>query len=85
MREMEIGAEGINLTQILKLALLAESGGQAKQLIADGLVKVNGVVETRKRRQLTAGDVVSVEGQGSIRLREARQRSSETGREGASP
>ena len=68
MRELEVGESGINLTQVLKMAHLAESGGHAKVLIADGLVRVNGVVETRKRRQMADGDVVIVEGQEPIRL-----------------
>jgi ribosome-associated protein len=57
-----VGDREINLTQVLKLANLAESGGQAKAIVADGLVKVNGEVELRKRRQMAVGDVVEVEG-----------------------
>jgi ribosome-associated protein len=57
-----IGDREINLTQVLKLANLAESGGQAKAMVGDGLVRVNGEVETRKRRQMSLGDVVEVEG-----------------------
>lgn len=48
----------INLTQVLKLVNWAENGGQAKALIADGRVRVNGEVETRKRRQMAIGDFV---------------------------
>jgi ribosome-associated protein len=68
MRELAIGMREINLTQVLKSANLAESGGQAKGMIAEGLVKVNGVVETRKRRQMAVGDVVEVEGHEQVRL-----------------
>jgi ribosome-associated protein len=53
----------IRLGQFLKLANLVESGGEAKPLVADGAVTVNGEVETRRGRQLAPGDVVSVGGQ----------------------
>ena len=39
-----------------------ENGGQAKGLIADGMVRVNGEVELRKRRQMKAGDTVELQG-----------------------
>ena len=56
------GNPGINLTQALKLANVIETGGLAKSMIADGMVKVNGEIETRKRRQLMIGDRIEVEG-----------------------
>ncbi len=55
-----IGPEPITLTQLLKLVGWAETGGQAKLWIAEGLVRVNGAVETRKRRQLVVGDVIDL-------------------------
>lgn len=55
-----IEESGINLTQAIKLNGLADNGGHAKALIAEGQVKVNGTIETRKKRQLVAGDVVEV-------------------------
>jgi ribosome-associated protein len=58
----------INLTQVLKRAGLAENGGQAKALIAEGRVRVNGEVETRKRRQMAIGDTVEVEGEPPLKL-----------------
>ena len=54
--------DGIRLGQFLKLANLVESGGEAKPLVADGAVTVNGEVETRRGRQLAPDDVVSVGG-----------------------
>ena len=54
--------EPINLTQVLKLAGWVMNGGEAKALIADGLVSVNGEVELRKRRKMAIGDVVAIEG-----------------------
>jgi ribosome-associated protein len=52
----------IRLGQFLKLANLVESGGEAKPLVAEGAVTVNGEVETRRGRQLVRGDVVAVGG-----------------------
>jgi ribosome-associated protein len=48
----------IRLDQLLKAHGLVDTGGQAKLLIQEGEVQVNGEVETRRRRQLHAGDVV---------------------------
>jgi len=59
--ELNVGEREINLTQVLKLSGLAETGGQAKAMIAEGLVRVNGEVELRKRRQMAIGDTVQVE------------------------
>ncbi|MEN9662793.1 MAG: hypothetical protein RL324_1742 [Verrucomicrobiota bacterium] len=50
----------IELCQLVKFAGLSESGGQAKQLIAEGGVKLNGAVETQKGKKLAAGDLVQV-------------------------
>jgi ribosome-associated protein len=52
--------ESIRLGQFLKLANLIESGSDAKPLLADGVVQVNGEVETRRGRQLVPGDVVTL-------------------------
>jgi ribosome-associated protein len=59
MREVTIRDEVIRLGQLLKLAGIADSGTDAKELLADGAVRVNGEPETRRGRQLRAGDVVS--------------------------
>ena len=58
---LEVGDRPINLTQVLKLAGCVESGGEAKTLIGEGRVRVNGQVDTRKRRQMARGDVVEIE------------------------
>ena len=50
----------IRLGQFLKFANLAETGGMARELIAEGAVSVNGEKETRRGRQLHPGDVVTV-------------------------
>lgn len=59
MRDVPIRDESIRLGQFLKLASLIDSGADAKAVIADGQVSVNGEVETRRGRQLRAGDVVA--------------------------
>lgn len=63
MRTFEIKKEPIELYKILKFEGLAASGGEAKSVIAEGLVTVNGEVETRKRKQIVAGDTVEFAGE----------------------
>ncbi|MBX3286522.1 MAG: RNA-binding S4 domain-containing protein [Actinobacteria bacterium] len=63
MDDVPIRDESIRLGQLLKLASLIEVGGDAKVVLADGLVQVNGEVETRRGRQLRDGDVVELGGQ----------------------
>ena len=60
--EEEVQARGgvIRLGQLLQVAGLAESGGDAKALLASGVVRVNGEPESRRGRQLVPGDVVTV-------------------------
>lgn len=50
----------LRLDQFLKLCGVAETGGQAKQLIQGGEVLLNGEVETRRRKQLSIDDVIEV-------------------------
>ncbi|TAE60630.1 MAG: RNA-binding S4 domain-containing protein [Nostocales cyanobacterium] len=52
----------IKLDQFLKFVGIASTGGQAKIMITNGEVKVNGVVETRRGRKLLAEDTVTVVG-----------------------
>lgn len=61
--DVQISNESIKLGQFLKLANLIDSGGEVKQLLAGGMVRVNGDVEIRRGRQLQVGDVVSVASQ----------------------
>ncbi len=60
MREIVITTEVIRLGQFLKLADVVESGSDVKSILADGRVRVNGIPEVRRGRQLGRGDVVSV-------------------------
>ena len=66
-----VGERPINLTQVLKRTGCVQSGGEAKTLIADGLVRVNGAVELRKRRQMKAGDTVELQGGRTLVLTQA--------------
>ncbi len=61
--EVTIRDEVIRLGQFLKLANLIDTGADAKSVIADGLVTVNGDVEYRRGRQLQVGDTVAHAGQ----------------------
>ena len=63
-RDVPIREESIRLGQFLKLADLVDNGADAKPLLMQGLVFVNGEMETRRGRQLAKGDVVTV-GEGS--------------------
>ena len=62
MEEVFIRDEFIKLGQALKLANLVESGIDAKFVVQDGLVKVNGEVCTQRGKKLVDGDKVSFEG-----------------------
>jgi len=61
-RVIAIDRQPIELYQLLKLADLTASGGEAKFAIAQGQVRVNGQVETRKRRKIVAGDLAEFAG-----------------------
>ncbi len=69
--EVPIRDESIRLGQFLKLASLIDSGAEAKEVIADGLVSVNGEVDVRRGRQLHVGDVVEIGGASARVAREA--------------
>lgn len=62
MQKIPIHTEFIRLDQFLKLAQVASGGGEAKLLVQDGAVRVNGVTETRRGRKLRIGDRVECEG-----------------------
>jgi ribosome-associated protein len=61
--DVPIRDEMIRLGQFLKLANLIDNGADAKVVCPEGLVSVNGEVETRRGRQLVRGDVVTLGGQ----------------------
>lgn len=63
MEIIKLRDEFIKLGQALKAADMVEDGVEAKLVIQDGLVKVNGETDTRRGRKLYDGDVVSFDGQ----------------------
>lgn len=63
MSQIKLNKEPVELFKLLKFEGLADSGGQAKAMIADGMVKLNGVVEIRKRKKVVSGDTVEFDGQ----------------------
>lgn len=67
MDDVAITTDTIRLGQLLQLAGLADSGSDAKFLLAGGDVSVNGEPETRRGRQVRPGDVVAL-GEASVRV-----------------
>ncbi len=67
MQDVEINREPVELYKVLKFEGLVGTGGEAKLVIGQAMVKVNGEVEMRKRRKLCAGDIVEFNGQ-TLRL-----------------
>jgi ribosome-associated protein len=61
-RVVEVHSEPVELYKILKFEGMAESGGQAKAVIAEGQVSVNGSVELQKRKKILAGDKIEFNG-----------------------
>jgi ribosome-associated protein len=62
MSTLQLRGDHITLAQAVKAAGLADSGGQAKHLVREGQVSVNGVRETQPGRKLVAGDRFAVGG-----------------------
>ena len=63
IQEIQISGDTIRLGQLLKLSGIAESGGDSKALLFAEVVRVNGVPETRRGRQLHDGDLVEARGE----------------------
>ena len=63
METLAIRDEYIELYKVLKIENMAASGGEAKFLISEGLVRVNGLVDTRKRRKTRPGEIVEYNGE----------------------
>ncbi|WP_138494305.1 S4 domain-containing protein YaaA [Paenibacillus pinistramenti] len=68
MKQVKIHSEYIKLDQFLKLADCVPTGGMAKALLQEGLVKVNGEPEERRGRKLYPGDRIEVEGEGTFEV-----------------
>jgi len=58
MRNIEISKEPIELYKLLKFTGMSPSGAEAKSVISEGRVLVNGKIETRKRKKLVSGDII---------------------------
>lgn len=63
MKEFKLKEDYIELIRLLKYMRLAETGGHAKIMVDEGMVMLNGEVESRKRAKIRVGDIVEVEGQ----------------------
>lgn len=72
MKAIEISEEPIELYKILKFGNMVDSGGEAKYVISEGHVLVNGKIETRKRKKIFSGDVIKF-GEMKIRVRVKRE------------
>lgn len=57
----ELKGEYIELIKLLKVTGFAETGGMAKQMVEEGLVKCNGMIEERKRLKVRKGDLIEIE------------------------
>ena len=56
--QVEITKEPVELYKILKFESMVTSGGEAKMVITNGLVKLNGEIETQKRKKIVSGDII---------------------------
>ena len=63
MEEINISTEFIKLDALLKFSTLAATGGEAKNMIGEGLVSVNGEVCTMRGKKCFPGDIIAVQGQ----------------------
>ena len=64
MEEIKISSEFIKLDQLLKFSNLVENGADAKYLVQNGFVKVNGEVETRRGKKLFGDEIIEVDFEG---------------------
>ena len=62
MEVFKLSTEYIQLLQLIKIKRWMNSGGEGKILVDEGLIKLNGVVETRYRAKLRPGDVIEYDG-----------------------
>jgi ribosome-associated protein len=70
MITIEISEEYIKLDQLLKLSGISSSGAQAKHLVLDGKVLVNHEVEIRRGKKIRNGDIVEIEGEETLIIRQ---------------
>ncbi len=63
MKNVSIKTEFIKLDQLMKYAAMVQTGGEAKMLIAQGLVLVNGEICTQRGKKIRQGDTVEFDGE----------------------
>ncbi len=63
MNVIQINQQPIELYKLLKLEALVYGGGEAKIVISEGLIKLNGQIETQKRKKILSGDILEFDGQ----------------------
>jgi ribosome-associated protein len=68
MEDIIIKGEYITLGQLIKMSGISQTGGQAKFIVMDGRVKVNGQIARQRGKKLFPGDVVEIDGEESIRV-----------------
>ena len=68
MNEVAIHTEYIKLQQVLKLAGFLNQGSDVKIFLAEGKVKVNGVIATERGKKIRAGDVVFMQDEGEVKV-----------------
>ena len=61
--EVVIDTEYISMDKLLKFSGIADSGGQAFMMVEDGIITLNGVLVTEKRKKVRPGDVVNIDNQ----------------------
>lgn len=66
--DIAIHTDTIQLDQFLKLAGAVASGGEVKELLAEGMILRNDVPETARRRKLVPGDVITIDGSDTYRV-----------------
>lgn len=68
MQEIEINSDSIQVDQFLKWAGIVQTGGHAKNIVAEGFISVNGVIETRRSRKLVPGDEIIIRDIGAFKI-----------------
>lgn len=68
MQEIEINSDSIQVDQFLKWAGIVQTGGHAKNIVAEGFISVNGVIETKRSRKLVPGDEIIIRDIGTFKI-----------------
>ncbi len=68
---VEITTASITMDKLLKFSGVADTGGQAFMMVEDGIIKLNGETVSEKRRQVRAGDIVTIDDQIELTIQKA--------------